>query len=158
MSNLTCYKNSTNCSWRNKYTASNNTYYSLPPLMSDGRNYTEWQSDAKINNIIKKDNNINSNWEYRRFLQQNGEKITDINNQNAYNSSNINPYMNTNTPSNNVPYMFKGIFDTSRPGFGYCNSDLKNPYLTREQLNARLVAPTINAKLVSDLYSNQQSI
>jgi hypothetical protein len=30
------------------------------------------------------------------------------------------------------------------PGFGYNTSDLKNPYLTREQLNARLIAPSIN--------------
>jgi hypothetical protein len=48
------------------------------------------------------------------------------------------------TPSDNVPYKFKGIFDGSKPGFGYCNSDLKNPYLTAEQLNSRLIAPSIN--------------
>ena len=35
-------------------------------------------------------------------------------------------------------------FDTSMPGFGYCNSDLKNPYISREQLNSRLIAPSIN--------------
>ena len=48
------------------------------------------------------------------------------------------------TPSSNVPYTFRSTFDTSEPGFGYCNSDLKNPYLTREQLNARMIAPVIN--------------
>jgi hypothetical protein len=48
------------------------------------------------------------------------------------------------TPSDNVPYKFKNTFDTSKPGFGYCKSDLKNPYLTREQLNARLISPSIN--------------
>jgi hypothetical protein len=48
------------------------------------------------------------------------------------------------TPSDNVPYKFKNIFDKGKPGFGYCNSDLKNPYLTREQLNARMVSSTIN--------------
>ncbi len=48
------------------------------------------------------------------------------------------------TPSDNVPYKFSSIYDTSKPGFGYCNSDLKNPYLSREQLNGRMVAPTIN--------------
>jgi hypothetical protein len=46
--------------------------------------------------------------------------------------------------SDNVPYKFKNVFDTSKPGYGYCNSDLKNPYLNREQLNARLIAPSIN--------------
>jgi hypothetical protein len=48
------------------------------------------------------------------------------------------------TPSDNVPFKFKGIFDKSKPGYGYCNSDLKNPYLTSEQLNSRLISPTIN--------------
>ncbi len=48
-----------------------------------------------------------------------------------------------NTPSSNVPYLYKGTFDTSRPGYGYCNSDLKNPYLNREQLQAKMIAPSI---------------
>jgi len=57
----------------------------------------------------------------------------------------LDPHVQTgNTPSSNVPYMFKSSFDTSRPGFGYCNSDLKNPYISREQLNSRLIAPTVN--------------
>jgi hypothetical protein len=48
------------------------------------------------------------------------------------------------TPSDNVPHKFKNIFDTGKPGYGYCNSDLKNPYLTSEQLNSRLISPSIN--------------
>ena len=57
----------------------------------------------------------------------------------------LDPHVKTDrTPSENVPYKFKGIFDSSKPGYGYCNSDLKNPYLSREQLNSRLVAPSIN--------------
>jgi hypothetical protein len=46
------------------------------------------------------------------------------------------------TPSSNVPYKFQSTFDTNKPGYGYCNSDLKSEYLSREQLNARLIAPT----------------
>ena len=55
------------------------------------------------------------------------------------------PFSSTNmqTPSDNVPFRFRNIFDTNRPGFGYCNSNLKNPYLSREQLNSRMVAPTV---------------
>ena len=59
----------------------------------------------------------------------------------------LSPHVNTGkTPSDNVPYTFKGTFDSSKPGFGYCNSDLKNPYLSREQLNSRLISPSINPK------------
>jgi hypothetical protein len=57
----------------------------------------------------------------------------------------LDPHIQTDrTPSDNVPYKFRNIFDTSKPGFGYCNSDLKNPYLSSEQLNSRLIAPSIN--------------
>ena len=56
----------------------------------------------------------------------------------------LSPHIPTeNTPSSNVPYLYKGTFDTSRPGYGYCNSDLKNPYLNREQLQAKMIAPSV---------------
>ena len=47
------------------------------------------------------------------------------------------------TPSSNVPFLYKSTFDTSSPGFGYPTSDLKNPYLSRQQLEARMISPTI---------------
>jgi hypothetical protein len=50
----------------------------------------------------------------------------------------------SNVSSSNVPHKFTSIYDTNTPGFGYCSSDLKNPYLSREQLNSRLVSPSIN--------------
>ena len=57
----------------------------------------------------------------------------------------MDPHVHTGTtPSSNVPHKFNSIYDTNRPGFGYSNSDLKNPYLTSEQLNARMVSPSIN--------------
>jgi hypothetical protein len=57
----------------------------------------------------------------------------------------LDPHVQTGkTPSSNVPFKFKNTFDSSEPGYGYCNSDLKNPYISREQLNARMVAPSIN--------------
>ena len=37
-------------------------------------------------------------------------------------------------------------YDSNRPSVGYSNGDLKNQYLTREQLNARMVAPVISTK------------
>ena len=43
----------------------------------------------------------------------------------------------------NVPHKFRSTFDTTAPAYGYHNSDLKNPYLSREQLQARKVAPNI---------------
>ena len=132
-------------SWQNCYSASNNIDFNYPALMSDSRAWSNWQPDAVVNERIQKQEGIQSNWNYRQYLQKNATQIMNFNTQEACYTSGLDPHYNTNsTPSSNVPYMFKGTFDTATPGFGYCNSDLKNPYLSREQLNARLIAPSIN--------------
>ena len=45
-------------------------------------------------------------------------------------------------PQPNVPFVFSGVLDNSQP-FGYETSDLKNYYLSRQQLQARMIAPVI---------------
>lgn len=146
MSSLTCYSDKTKqYGWENCYSASNNYVFNSPARMSDGRIWTKWSPSAVVNEKIQVKEGIQSNWGYRQFLQNNGLQIMNYNNQEACYTLGLDPHYNTDsTPSNNVPYTFKGTFDTSRPGFGYCNSDLKNPYLTSEQLNARMVTPSIN--------------
>ena len=126
------------------YSGSNNIHFNFPPIMADGRNYASWQPEAVINERIQKQENIQSNWQYRQFLQNNGLKIMKYNSTEACYDLGIDPHTTTNTtPSSNVPFTYKSSFDTATPGFGYCNSDLKNPYLTREQLNSRMIAPSI---------------
>jgi hypothetical protein len=132
-------------SWKTCYNSSNNIHFNFPPIMNDGRNYASWQPDAVINQRIQVKEGINNNWNYRQYLQQNGLQIMNYNNSEACYELGLDPHVQSGkTPSSNVPYTFRSTFDTSEPGFGYCNSDLKNPYLTREQLNARIVAPSIN--------------
>jgi hypothetical protein len=132
-------------SWKTCYSSSNNIHFNYPPLMSDGRNYASWQPEAVINERIQKQEGIHSNWQYRQYLQHNGLQIMKYNSAEACYELGLNPHTQTNTtPSSNVPFSFKSSFDTSRPGYGYCNSDLKNPYLSREQLNSRLISPSIN--------------
>ena len=132
-------------SWGVCYSGSNNVHFNFPPIMSDGRNYASWQPDAVINNRIQKQEGIQSNWSYRQYLQNHGLQIMNYNSMEACYDLGLDPHTQTNTtPSSNVPYVYKNIYDTSSPGYGYCNSDLKNPYLSREQLNSRLVAPVIN--------------
>jgi hypothetical protein len=132
-------------SWATCFSGSNNILFNFPPIMNDGRNYASWQPDAVINKRIIVKEGIQNNWDYRKFLQKNGEKIMMYNNKLACYDLGMDPHIRTDkTPSDNVPHKFKNIFDTSNPGFGYCNSDLKKPYLTREQLNSRLMAPSIN--------------
>jgi hypothetical protein len=132
-------------SWKTCYSGSNNIHFNFPPIMADGRNYASWQPDAVINERIQKNEGINNNWNYRQYLQNHGLQIMKYNSEESCYELGLNPHYSTNsTPSSNVPYTFKSTFDTGRPGYGYCNSDLKNPYLSREQLNSRLISPSIN--------------
>jgi len=130
-------------SWGTCYSGSNNIHFNFPPMMSDGRIHSSWQPDSVINERIQQQNNITSNWKYRQYLTQNASAIMQLNTQQACYNLGMNPHINTNsTPSANVPHLYQNTFDTSAPGYGYCTSDLKNPYLSREQLNARLVSPS----------------
>ena len=132
-------------SWSTCYSGSNNIDFNFPPIMADGRNYATWQPDAVINERIQQQEGIQTNWGYRKFLQNNSNQIIRHNSVQACYTLGLDPHVQSDrTPSDNVPYKFKNVFDTSKPGFGYCNSDLKNPYLSSEQLNSRLMAPSIN--------------
>ena len=140
-------------SWGTCYSGSNNIHFNFPPIMADGRNFAQWQPDAVVNNRIQQKEGIQNNWSYRQYLQHNGLQIMNYNTTESCYELGLDPHVQTGkTPSDNVPYTFRSTFDTSRPGFGYCNSDLKNPYLSREQLNSRLVAPSINPQV----YTNKQ--
>lgn len=50
---------------------------------SDASNFTEYNSSCLVNKKIMKDNKITSQYEYRKFLQQNAEKIIEINKKNV---------------------------------------------------------------------------
>jgi hypothetical protein len=133
-------------SWGTCYSGSNNIHFNSPPIMSDGRNFASWQPEAVVNKRIQKQENITTNWNYRQYMQQNGLQIMQYNTAEACYELGLDPHTQVGTtPSSNVPYMFKSTFDTSKPGYGYNDSNLKNPYLSREQLNAKLISPHISA-------------
>jgi len=135
-------------SWATCYSGSNNIHFDFPPIMADGRNFASWQPEAVVNNRIRHQENITTSWQYRQYLTNNATEIMKMNSYGACEEMGLPSHFNTNaTPSSNVPYTFKSTFDSNTPGFGYCNSNLKQPYLTREQLQARMIAPVINAPL-----------
>jgi hypothetical protein len=134
-------------SWGTCYAGSNNIHFDFPPIMDDGRNYANWQPGGAINENIRKEHKIHSNWEYRRFLEKNADEIIKGNQINACNDCCSCPakYGNNiqNNNSNNTPFLYKSCSDKSQP-FGYENSDLKNLYLSDVQLQARMVTPVIS--------------
>jgi hypothetical protein len=132
-------------SWGQCYSGSNNIHFDFPPIMTDGRNFSSWQPEAVINNNIQRRESISSNWEYRKYMQSNGLNVMKYNYLSSSSELGITPNSNMNTTSSlNVPYLYKNRFDNSTPSYGYSNSDLKNPYLSRQQLNSRMISPSIN--------------
>ena len=129
----------------------NNKYPQFPPLMSDGRSVTaSWQPEAIINADLIESNGIKSNWQYRRYLTQNSQQIMEYNfressNDVGYYKRPIEvPSIQSDIVSGSgyAPYRYKSVLDKEKP-FGYSSSDLKELYLSREQLNARKIAPVI---------------
>ena len=132
-------------SWAQCFSGSNNIHFNFPPIMADGRNYASWQPEAVVNERIQQQEGIRSNWTYRQYLQNNGLQIMKYNSAETCYELGLDPHTQIGTtPSTNVPYLLNSTFDTGKPGYGYSTSDLKNPYISREQLNARMISPSVN--------------
>ena len=55
----------------------------------------------------------------------------------------INSTTDYSTTSANTPFLYKNCIDKSQP-YGYNDSDLKNLYLSRNELQCRMVAPILS--------------
>ena len=123
-----------------------NNYYTIETTSEiQGQTYGLWQPDGATNRKMQLDTGISSNWKYRQYMQQNAKEIMKYNSMQSINSSGNNPYtiLNTNQVGN-TPYLYRSIHDTSSPAFGFTrNSDLKQDYMTKEQMKARMIAPSI---------------
>jgi hypothetical protein len=124
-------------SWGTCYSGSNNIHFNFPPLMDDSRLFSNYYSSALNDSVFKNNKNIKNNSDYRKYLQVNADTIIE---NNQYVSllecgANIN---NNSEPSlsNKTPYIFNSILSRDQP-YGYETSNLKNVYLSRQQLDAQ---------------------
>ena len=128
-------------SWGTCYTGSNNIHFNFPPIMADGRNFASWQPDSVINEKIRQESGIKTNWQYRKYLMENADQIIKYNQLGACNEcSSTSNYSDEET-------LNKSNLVNSQP-FGYENSDLKNRYLSRQQLQERMVTPVITQEQI----------
>jgi hypothetical protein len=123
-------------SWSTSYSGSNNIHKNMPPLMSDSRQFTNFDPNCEANNKLKKSLHLQTNYDYRQYLIKNGMSLIQNNNQSAL-KTNINSVIGNGSLNNHNKYIFNNVFDNNRP-FGYEGSDLKNIYLSRQQLHARM--------------------
>jgi len=129
-------------SWGTCYAGSNNIHFDFPPIMSDGRNFSKWQPGASINQEIRQENGIKSNWQYRKYLTENATTVIKANQVEACDECCYCPSSNAGQSVPNSPFLYKSCMEKSQP-YGYADSDLKNMYLSSSQLQARMIAPAI---------------
>lgn len=131
--------------WTKNFEKLNNNY-NMPPFMNDGRNYCNWMPSSNLNEELKRNANIKSNWAYRYYLQHNANDLMKLNNNLAIQNSGNNIFaLDDNKISSNSPYLFNSSFDTNYSNIdSFSNySDLKIEYLKNYNIKARMVSPNI---------------
>tara|TARA_B100001287_G_scaffold276369_2_gene286948 strand:+ start:1789 stop:2286 length:498 start_codon:yes stop_codon:yes gene_type:complete len=136
---------------KGKYLGYNNQYDTMPAFMQDGRLMNNsWQPGAENNVAMLKENNITNSWQYRQHMIKNADAIREYNHNECCREmgcGNNKDYFslqgNNITDKMSTPYLYNSPYDKTQPK-GYTDSDLKNKYLTREELNSRKVSLSIN--------------
>ncbi len=120
------------------------SYYTIP---TNNTGYA-WQPTSKTNDNILNENGIMSNWKYRQYIQNNASQIMKYNSMSAIYASGNNPYISNpgQLDSMQTPYLFSSLYNNN---LKISNSDLKQNYLEKEQMTARMVAPSINTNMFS---------
>ena len=136
----------------------NNRYDGFPPLMSDGRSVIAGtRSETLLQNTILKEmmgktdlsSSAINNAQYREYMVKNARQIMETDFRNA--SNDVGYYErfvdqilqpNERTAVVGAPYLFKSVNDETKP-IGYLETDMKSLYLSREQLEAKCVAPFV---------------
>lgn len=125
----------------------NNQYANFPPKMNDGRSVlSSWQPGAVVNDYMMKESGIQSNWQYRKFLVENGDEIRRKNFM--YSCNDTGYFIRNEDFGMEVPLSYNGpaLYNTNEEAvkhLGASVSDLKQAYLTREQLESKRVIPTM---------------
>jgi hypothetical protein len=123
----------------------NNIYPSFPPLMKDGRSVvSSWNAESSVDKKIKTDNGITSNFEYRKYLTKHAVEIMEMNYNETANDTGAS-FLNPVKKTSNMPFLYGSVNEKAAP-VGFENTDLKEMYLSREQLYSRKCVPTIRAE------------
>lgn len=130
-------------SWGTCYSGSNNIHFDYPPMMSDGRNYTIYDPACDQNEKLLAKSGIQTNFDYRAYLQKNASSIMSQNNKVACDKCGFCQFGSGAPMNPQGKYLYKSCADKYQP-YGYETSDLKNLYVSREALQSRLTAPYLS--------------
>jgi hypothetical protein len=110
--------------------------------MNDGRSISaSWQPGTVVNQKIQKDNGIQSNWQYRQYLAKHANEIRAQHFQAACTDTGY--FVRDHKDSLYLtPQIYSSLQEPIKHR-GSQSSDLKDLYLTREQLQAKQVVPSL---------------
>ena len=132
-------------SWATCYSSSNNIHFESPPLMSDARIYTKYDRMIATDKAIMEKNGIKTNNDYRKYLVENAVGLMNNNHVSMCNNTGSHRFESDYDRrfKHYNKYLFKSIADRTQP-YGYETSNLKNTYLTRDELQSKMVAPLMS--------------
>lgn len=110
----------------------NSPQANMRAVASDGRFFTNYNSEAMERDAIQKKNGLTSNEEYRRYLVQNTTQIIQYNYEHMAYDNNT-EYSHTQYDYG-PPHLYKNIQEDTKP-YGYEDTSSKQMYLSREQLD-----------------------
>jgi len=133
-----------------------NLYKDFPPFMNDGRSLVaSWQQESLTNKNLVESSGIKTNWAYRKFLTDNATSLIQKHQAESLNDIGyVSRFAEVPPQSSPHPHFYKSYLDNSKP-FGHQTSDLKQLYLSQEQLNSRKMAPAITQEQLL-LYNSKQ--
>lgn len=128
-------------SWGTFYSGSNNIHHNNPPLMSDRRLFTHVNPACELNAKLRSSVGIKNNYDYRQYLINNGKTVMENNTIKSCDETSecVKRSNETNTSDK---YLFKSIGDPHIP-YGYQHSDLKKLYISRANLQNKIVTPIV---------------
>jgi len=120
----------------------NSQYYTIKPMANN--DFYSWQPQSITNTKIHTNAGITSNWKYRQYLQNNAKDIMKYNSNQYIQASGNNSYtlVNNNFVQQN-PYIFGSLYNDSQPPITGQMSDLKQNFIEKQQMQARMIAPSI---------------
>lgn len=124
---------------------SNNRYDGFPALMSDGRSVMATRSEPLTHNKILQAAGFTCNASYREYMIKNAREIISKDFADASTDAGYpvgGRFAEQIIEQQGGPKLYRTVFDTPKTPV----SDLKSIYLSREQLEARRVAPQVFMK------------
>lgn len=120
-------------------------------IIEDNKTFVTFQPGCKVNHDIREKHGINSNIEYRKYLTNNADSIIEYNQKQCINMTgtvNVKPFFSQisetimGNQNKNTPYLYQSCQSNEKP-YGYEDSDLKKDFLSKQQLESRMISPSI---------------